>query len=86
MMSNQETIFITATSPGNQDPLPVHYDPKGLPTDVDGETFILSDGVSLESAIYIVETDGSPWLNSAGQLVESIPVTKVPEEPEPGDE
>lgn len=76
-MSNREAIPITLISSGIDDPIPVHLDPGGLPTYVTDEPALLSDGKSIVSPIYVIDTEGQPWRNKSNQLIASIGVASI---------
>lgn len=84
-MSNKESVPVTLNPVEVKDPVPVYIDPEGLTTHVYDGPALLSDGKSLVDPMYVVETNGSPWVNKSGQLIQPIGVTNLPEPPD-GDE
>lgn len=60
-------------SPG-QEPMPVYEAEGGMPVFVTDDPYLLSDGLSLMSPLYVVDAGGPTWVASDGSLQAALPV------------
>lgn len=73
----KEPIGVTLIVPAGQSAMPVYVDPNGIETFETDDSYLLSDGKSLESPLPVVDAGGPKWTDNLGNAVDAVGVTTI---------
>lgn len=74
-MGPNDPLGVTFLPIAGMEAVPVYEAEGGMPVFITDDPYLLSDGLSLMSPLYVVDAGGPTWMDMEGQLMASMPVT-----------
>jgi len=73
-MGPNDPLGVTFLPIAGMEAVPVYEAEGGMPVFVTDDPYLLSDGLSLMSPLYVVDAGGPTWVASDGSLQAALPV------------